>query len=716
MVYNTSERLDSQFYEDSTNHDVIRRMDKSYMDYVTVNQAFQAEADLDTRFYAGDQALWFELYGNSPYWGQKRYYFNIIKPACEMVIGYQRQHKKSLSCSAFNPRGEHAASQMSKSLIWAYNQTNGHEVSSKAFEGAVVTGLSYINIDIGYETDPVNGDIILSSVPYNYYWVDPWYKNFDMSDAESVWRRQMLPKSQVKRMFNYQRDKEIDMLVQAYNKDGKFIFIPENYYMKDLGLYIVDEYMYMTKRKTKFLVDVRTGQTKEWTHDNEEALNDLLNTFEHLDLLETETPTVRYNIVVNGVVMYSGPHPTGLDSYPMIPVYGYYNPELSNFSLRHQGLVRGMRDPQFLYNRLLVNNLDIIESQVNSGWKYKENAVVNPEDLKRGGNGTNVKVAKNANLSDIEKIQPAQVPPSLIQLQQELKDLVYQTGQINQELMGAANDDVPGILAMVRQGAGLLQLQKLFDQLDNSQKILGDKMLEVMQKNWKEGKFTEILGEQPDPMIRNKTWTRFNIVVDEVAYTDTQKRIQFQQLMQLQQLGVQIPSKLLIENSPLVDKDQLYKAVAEKEMAASQQKQLQERLALERLALENQEIKAESKSKESLAAERLNKVGLDAALSAERIARAENDKARADLELVEAAYKLQSIDIENLKKLIDLLDSLKGRSDVEATQAATQTLSQNVKNAVKEVGEVETPSISQGQNNQAIARSEGPVTQQIGIT
>jgi hypothetical protein len=712
MVYNVSERLNPTFYQDSSGKHVLERMNKAYMDYVTINQAYQAEADLDTRFYAGDQTLWFEIYGNSPYWGQKRYYFNIIKPAIELVTGYQRQHKKSISCSASMPMAERAAQQMSKSLIWSYNQAGGHEVTSKAFDGACIQGLSFVDIDVSYEQDPINGDIVLSNVPYNYYWIDPFYKNFDMSDAESVWRRQALPKSQVKRMFNYERDKEIDGIQSSYTRDGKFIFIPENYYMKDIGMYMVDEFYYRSKRKAKFIVDVKNGQSKEWVGKDEDALEDLMRMFPSLDVIETEVPTITYNIVVNGHVMYSGPHPTGLDCYPMTPFYGYYNPELTNFALRHQGLVRSMRDPQFLYNRFLINSADVLESQINSGWKYKENAVVNPEDLHKGGNGINVKVAKNANMSDIEKIQPGNVPPSMLQLQSELKNLIYQTGQVNEELMGMAKDDVPGILAMVRQGAGLTGLQRLFDQLDSSQKILGEKMLSCMQTNWKEGKFSQIVNEELDPQIKNKTFFKFNINVDEVAYTDSQKRLQFQQLMQLQQLGVQIPTKLLIENSPLVDKGQLYKEVAEMEEKQAQAKAVQDRLQLERIALENQAIRAESKSKESLAAERLNKVSLDAALSAERIARAENDKARADLELVEAAYKLQSIDIDNLKRLIDLLDQLKPVSDVEQTEAAVAKLSGNIQNAVKQINE------PQAQTAEAVAPAESiqPQQQEVGTT
>lgn len=706
MGYNLGERLQSRFYDDTANHNVVKRMEKAYMDYVTVNQAFQAEADLDTRFYAGDQTLWFEIYGNSPYWGQKRYYFNIIKPAIELVTGYQRQHKKSVSCSATAPFAENAAQQLSKGLIWAFNQADGHEVVSKAFDSACISGLGFIDMDVSFESDPVNGDIVLSNVPYNYYWIDPFYKNFDMSDAESIWRRQMLPKSQVKRMFNYQRDKDIDMIAQTFNRDGKFIFIPENYYMRDIGLYIVDEFYYRSKRKAKFIVDVKTGQTKEWTGADDARLNDLLQLYPTLDVIETEIPTITYNIVVNGVVMYSGPHPTGLDCYPMTPFYGYYNAELTNFALRHQGLVRGMRDAQALYNRVLINTADQVESQVNSGWKYKENAVVNPEDLKKGGNGINVKVAKNANMSDIEKIAPVPPNPGLTQLQSELKNLIYQTGLVNEELMGMAKDDVPGILAMVRQGAGLTGLQRLFDQLDTSQKLVGEKMMTAQQINWREGKWEQVVGEELDPMIRNRTFAKFNIVVDEVAFTDSQKRLQFQQLVQLGQLGVTIPSKLYIDNSPLINKKELYDAVAQQEQAQSREQQLQQQLQNERQALENMNIKAEMQSKQSLAAERLNKVSLDVALAEERIAQASANRTKAGLDVVEAAYKLQSIDLNNLKQLIDLLDGLKAKQELQDKAEAQDKLSANLLRT----------QMTQAQTPEAVAPAVEAQQQPVGLT
>ena len=91
-----------------------------------------------------------------------------------------------------------------------------------------------------------------------------------------------------------------------------------------------------------------------------------------ITVIEQEVPTVNLAIVVQGKVIYSGRNPLGIDKYPFIPVIAYYEPSMPYYPYRIQGVVRGLRDSQYLYNRRKVIELDILESQINSGWKYKE--------------------------------------------------------------------------------------------------------------------------------------------------------------------------------------------------------------------------------------------------------------------------------------------------------------------------------------------------------
>ena len=170
-------------------------------------------------------------------------------------------------------------------------------------------------------------------------------------------------------------------LVGIDSRDGKFQFMPESYNFSVYNLLSYDEYYYRSYREAKMLVDTQTGESVEWKSNDEDRLRKFLGLYPQLTLIKQEIPSVRLAIVVQGRVMYDGPQPCGIDCYPFVPVLGYYHPEMPYFPYRIQGVVLGLRDAQFLYNRRRVIELDILESQINSGWKFKESALVNPEHV-----------------------------------------------------------------------------------------------------------------------------------------------------------------------------------------------------------------------------------------------------------------------------------------------------------------------------------------------
>ena len=69
---------DPQYYTDQDKN-IIDRMNQFYADSITINQSFWLEADTDTRFEAGDQTLWNELYGSLPLTQRKQFNFNRIR-------------------------------------------------------------------------------------------------------------------------------------------------------------------------------------------------------------------------------------------------------------------------------------------------------------------------------------------------------------------------------------------------------------------------------------------------------------------------------------------------------------------------------------------------------------------------------------------------------------------------------------------------------------
>lgn len=633
------------------------RMEDTYAQSITINQSFWSEADIDSRFKAGDQTLWNDIYGNLPAFRRRVFNFNRIRRVCNMITGYQRRNRKSTIVIPVENSDEETADQFSKVMLWAMEKDNTLETISEAFDGAVTTGMNLLSVWMDYRSDPINGDIRVDNTSYNGYLIDPFFKKHDLSDCNFIWTRKWLTKTQIKSLLP-DREKEINEISAMGTRDGKFQFMPEayNYGMKDLLTY--DEYWYRDYRKQKLLVDVRTGETMEW-RGNQEDLDYYLSLYPEITAIDNEIQTCKLGIVVQGHAMYHGPNPMGIDRYPFVPVLGYYDPQIPYFPWRIQGVVRGLRDSQYLYNRRKVIELDILESQINSGWKYKENALVNPKDVFLQGQGRGLALKQEAQMSDVERIQPPQVPPSMIELSKILGDEIQQISGVNEELLGSAEDDKAGILSMLRQGAGLTTLQVLFDQLDHAQKQLGRIFLDLIQANFSPGKIQRIIAAQPSPQFYNKAFGKFDAAVEEGLNTATQRQMQFKQLLALREVGIPVPTNILVETSTLQNKKQLVEAIGQQEQQASEAQQMQMQLAMQEQGAKTKDLESRAEANRGLALERASRVQENRALAIERLAESQKDKELGTLHKVKAMKELESMDLAHLEQLLSLSEALK---------------------------------------------------------
>src|SRR6202451_398445 len=365
-------------YYDEKHRGLLSRMESFYASSITINQAFWAEADQDTRFEIGDQTLWNELYGNLPAASRRQFNFNHIRPVVNMISGHQRRNRKSTIVVPVENADQDTADQFTKIMMNINKQEGVLETISDSFHGSLVTGMNLLQVWVDYREDPVSGNIKVDNCAYNSFLIDPFFRKADLSDCQGIWKRSFLTRRECLSLLP---DKEEEILSVISNesgtgRDGKFQFMPESYGYAYKNLLTYDEYYYRDYRKQKMLMDTQTGESLEWKSQDEDRLNEFLAAYPQVEMVETEIPTVRVAVVVQGKVMYDGPNPLGTDKFPFIPVFAYYNPQSPYFQYKIQGVVRGLRDAQYLYNRRKVIELDIMESQINSGWKYKEHAFV----------------------------------------------------------------------------------------------------------------------------------------------------------------------------------------------------------------------------------------------------------------------------------------------------------------------------------------------------
>jgi hypothetical protein len=669
-------QLGPQYYNEG-DKPLLSRMEAAYAQAITINQSFWSEADLDHRFYASDQTLWNDLYGNMPVTRRRQFTFNRIMRVVNMISGHQRRTRKSTICVGVENADNETADQMTKVLMWINNQENVLETISSSFHGALIGGMNLLQVWMDYRQDPISGNIKVDNCSYSSFLIDPFFRKHDLSDCNFIWKRTYLTKRECIALLP-DRAEEILGLWGNDNRDGKFQFMVEsyNYGMKDLLTY--DEYYYRDFRKQMLLCDTQTGEVLEWKSQDEERLKEFLRTYPQVTMIESEIPTVKLAIVVQGKVMYDGPNPMGIDKYPFVPTFCYYNPEIPYFPWRITSVVRHLRDAQYLYNRRKIIELDIMESQINSGWKYKENALVNPKDIYTlAGQGKGLALKEEAAMTDVEQIVAPAIPQSMIELSNILGQEISQISGVNEELLGSANDDKAGILSMLRQGAGLTTLQILFDQLDTTQKLLGELMIDLIQANFTPGKVKKILeGEEPTAQFHNKAFGKYHAVVEEGLNTTTQKQMQFAQLLQLREVGVPVPDKSLLEASTMQNKKQLIEDIQEQQQQAQQVQQAQMQSQMQLQQAQAELAKARAAADQGLGLERISRVEENQALAVERRAQAVRDEDAGLLDKIRALKELEDLDIQHLEKLIALAQGLRTTPEEVMPQKGLEQLAQ----------------------------------------
>lgn len=655
-------------YYDERDKSILSRMSAFYAESISINQSFWGEADTDTRFEAGDQTLWNDIYANLPANRRRQFNFNRIRRIINMISGHQRRNRKSFNVIPVENGDAETADQFTKILLWICQQEGILETISEAFHGSLVTGMNLLQVWVDYRQDPISGNIKVDNCAYNSFLIDPFFRKPDLSDCNALWRRSFLSKRECASLLPSHAE-EILALNGNDTRDGKFQFMPEQYHFAQRNLLTYDEFYYKDSRMQKMLIDTQTGESLEWRSQEKDRLELFLKMYPQVTVIEQEIPTVKVAIVVQGKVMYDGPNPLGIDTYPFVPVFAYYTPQLAYYPWRIQGVVRGLRDAQYLYNRRKIIELDIFESQINSGWKYKENALVNPKDVFMNGQGRGLALKEEAQMTDVEQIVPPNVPPSMIQLSEALGTEIQQISGVNEELLGSAVDDKAGILSMLRQGAGLTTLQSLFDQLDRSQKLLGKVIMDVIQANFTPGKVKRILEQEPAIQFYNKAFGKYDAAVEEGLNTSTQRQMQFLQLLQLKEVGIPVPDDVLIDACTVQDKKKLVESIAQARNQAAQMQQAQVEAQIQEAQARTELAQARAVADKGLGLERVSRIQENQALAVERRASAEKDQDAAILNLIKSIKEIEGIDINHLKEALSLLHSVKNieRAQVEQT-------------------------------------------------
>ncbi len=645
---------------DVSSKNLKQMKDEFYQSNYTGNSTWWAQGFIDKRFKVGDQSLYNWSSGNSNQ-NAYRYFFNLIRRHINMICGFQRKNRKSTLTIPLHEGDDALSDDFNTVLRWSEDRSGFQEYLSETFEGSCDTGMTLMFMSMDYTQDPISGDIIDDAVSYNNFLIDQYFRKQDLSDCNGVWRRRWTSKEGAKQLLPGYAD-EIDRMKPGGMKDGRFPVQAELQNLQLSNLFTYDEFHYRTTRLATMIIDPKTGESVEWEQDIDDEADMMERTLAQQPWLQVKkmyVPTVKLCLSLGDKNVYDGPNLLGIDSYPCVPSICYYEPDITNYAWRCMGVIRNLRDPQFLYNMRKIIELEILQSQINSGWIFPIDAVTDVKAFRQSGQGFLIPLKAGHLPQEIQRIEPAAIPQSLLELSQSLSEDITKISGVNEELLGSATDDKSGILSMLRQGAGLTTLQTIFDKLDYTQRLYGKIRLQAIRKNFSKGKVRNILGHEADPRFFSSHSQKYSIALEEGNYSATQRQTELQQLLHFKELGMAIADKSIIRAAIITNKKQVLEDMEEQQQ---QQQEAQQAQSQQQEKMENAKImEAFARSKVDMAREK------DLLASTqERFAKIQDlhstshhKDIQSDLDLVKMMVELEDMQFNQFKNAFEYAQAVK---------------------------------------------------------
>lgn len=620
-------------------------LDNLYSKFQPIEQARWNQANIDTLFYAGNQSFINRNFQFNPGVTANSYYFNLVQQPINMVTGYERQHRKNFNYIPIEGADPKTTDQYTRLITNVANAGYIHEQKSKAKELAAIAGMNLVQPYLDYTGDDMaQGELKVKIWEYNSFIVDPYFRNPDMSDAQFVWCQEYISKREAEARFP-DKVKHVAPMMGSPQRYGRFYFLPENYNMARNDLMVLSYVWYKWKRNKKRLYSRSRNQFFDFA-GGDGQLEQILYAIPDMEEVTVNVPCWKLAVVLNDQLMYQGENPLGFDGCPFIPYFWNYDPHIPQFDLRSRSLIFPMRSPQFLFNFKVINNNDIAAATINNGWKRKVGAVANEDNLKKAGQGWDVLINDGFEMTDVEKIIPSAVPESDLALAQQMADLIQGVSGINMENWSGQEDkQISSLTAMIKQAANLLVFQKYFDQWDYSDKLLGERMLQIVLNNWNAEKVALYLGEEPSPHFYSKVFAKFQVLVEESDLTPTQQNLQAQNMLEINQIyGREVfPPSMVIPKLNISGKAEIIEFLQQQEQSAQQ---LQQEQTAVQHAFEDAKLKelyTKAASNIATARERHGRAQADIGLYEERLSEITRNRALATKDKMDALEKMVDV-------------------------------------------------------------------------
>ena len=520
------------------------------------------------------------------------YTIDKIGRQVNLLHGYEIRNRHVLKIGPqgnFDEAEDKACNQHTGVLMSLMARHGGYGTLSEAFKwGTLVQGSNLVESWRDRE-----GRIQYGRLGYNQFLLDHGLSKSDLSDCSDILTGQWISSDKAK-MLVPTAASEIDK-INPLTHSSRWFFQGSPAMMNKAKKRLFEQWWHRTTEEVDVIRNRATGDKrtleqfkqevlKEFGRDEDDFIDFLLQSpflVKSRDILDK----VELKIFVDDELVWTGDNPMKIRDYNYTWFHGMWCPEQPRTELKLQPYVRGLRDPQDMYNRKTNQAFDIIESQMHGRRMVRSKYLMNAEDAYLSGQAPvlqlNDAAPDDMSLREIfDQIPASEVPQSVFTMLQIIQKDGDETGGLNQEILGTdeKNVEISGVLHQYRTGKALTAQGWMFENNWNSKSDFGRKQIQIVQLNYDEVRVRKIINEIPVPGFYDDDLSRFDCAPTEGLLTDSQQNMYYQELKSLllelpdEFRGI-ITADMLIKASPMQFKSITMQAI---QQALKSRKQLQQ--------------------------------------------------------------------------------------------------------------------------------------------
>ena len=609
------------------------------------HQRFVEKADKCERFFAGDQWDPSDV-ARLKLARRPALTINKIISTVGNVMGEQIFNRSETS---FRPRAG-SPDEVAEALTKVYKQISDNNQldwkRSDMFADGIITSRGFLDVRLGFK-DSMQGEVLIENLNPKNVIIDPDGEEYDPDSWSEVFITKWVTADDIAILYNKadaellrnreqsyfpygydsisaHRDRFGDRLNPMYQGDYDNSSVLRN-------IRVIERQHRMLDRQKHFV-----SAEGDMRAIPEDFPRDKIAWFVEKFGFNVATKLVRrirWTVIADNIALHDDWSP--YKHFTPVPFFPYFRRGSTI------GLVENLLGSQEMLNKVSSQELHVVNTTANSGWKVKTGSLTNmtPEELEQRGAETGLVVETNGNPDeDLIKIQPNAVPQGLDRISYKAEEHIKTISGINDSMQGFDREDVAAKAIDKKKQSGQTGLAKPLDSLTRTDHMLARNILDLVQEFYTEERLMTIThnratGEtetfavnQATPegtIVNDLTLGEYSVVTTSVPHRETMEDSQFDQAVAMREMGVMIPDSVIIDSSRLLNKKDIIKAMeGDKESPEAQaQAQLQQRAQ----AAEVAKVEAEASAK-----------GADAGLK----------KAKADKTVVETQV-LANTPIEN---------------------------------------------------------------------